>query len=85
MLREEILDAVAEGKFHIWPVKSIDEGIEILTGVRAGERNDDGSFEEGTVNYLVDARLRKLAETLRDFGSKNNEKKEDDGEKGEDG
>jgi len=56
-----------EGRFHIWAVKTIDGGIEVLTGVRAGERKEDGTFEEGTVNYLVDKRLRELAETMRRF------------------
>ncbi len=68
MLREEILEAVGKGQFHIWSVKTIDEGIEILTGVKAGLRQDDGTFEEGTVNASVDKRLRELAQTLVKFG-----------------
>ncbi|HID86001.1 MAG TPA: Lon protease family protein, partial [Anaerolineae bacterium] len=67
MLKEEVVEAVEQRKFHIWPVKTVDEGIEILTGVPAGERREDGTFEEGTVNYLVDKRLRELAETMRRF------------------
>jgi lon-related putative ATP-dependent protease len=67
MLREEILEAVGEGKFHIWPVKTIDEGIEILTGHKAGERRSDRTFEPDTVNDRVDKRLRELARQLRDF------------------
>ncbi len=67
MLKEEIVEAVKEGKFHIYSVKTIDEGIEILTGVKAGERQEDGTFEEGTVNYRVDKRLREMAEKLREF------------------
>jgi len=59
---------VREGKFHLWPVKTIDEGIEALTGVRAGERQPDGSFEAGSVNARVDQRLKELAETLARFG-----------------
>jgi lon-related putative ATP-dependent protease len=62
MLKEEIVDAVKEGKFHIYPVKTIDEGIEVLTGVKAGERGEDG-----TVNYLVDKHLKDMAEKLREF------------------
>lgn len=69
MLKEEIVETVKEGKFHVYSVKSIDEGIEILTGVKAGERRKDGSFEEGTVNYKVDERLREMAERLREFPS----------------
>ena len=67
MLKEEVMEAVEAKKFHIYPVKTIDEGIEILSGVKAGERKDDGTFEEDTVNYLVDNRLREMAEKLREF------------------
>jgi len=63
------VEAVKEEKFHIWPVETIDEGIEILTGVKAGQRGVDGTFEAGTVNYLVDKRLRELAETMREFAA----------------
>ena len=48
-------------------MKTIDEGIEILTGMKAGERRADGTFEKDTVNYLVDKRLREMAETMRRF------------------
>jgi predicted ATP-dependent protease len=67
MLKEEIVEAVKEGKFHIFAVKTIDEGIEVLTGVKAGERQKDGTFEEGTVNYRVDKRLRQMAEKLKEY------------------
>jgi lon-related putative ATP-dependent protease len=67
MLKEEIVDAVKEGKFHIFSVKTIDEGMEVLTGVKAGERKKDGAFDEETVNYRVDKRLKQMAEKLREF------------------
>lgn len=67
MLKEEIVDAVKEGKFHVYSVKTIDEGIEILTGVKAGKRQEDGTFEKGTVNYKVDERLKEMAEKLKTF------------------
>lgn len=67
MLKEEILEAAKAGKFRIYPVRTIDEGIEVLTGVPAGSRREDGTYEEGTVNYLVDRRLREMAETLKGF------------------
>jgi predicted ATP-dependent protease len=54
-------------KFHIYPVKTIDEGVEILIGVKAGVRLDDGTFEEETVNRRVDRRLSEMAEKLREF------------------
>jgi len=67
MLKEEVVDAVKAGKFHIYPVKTIDEGIEILAGVKAGARRPDGTFEEGTVNYRVDKRLKEMAEKIKEF------------------
>jgi predicted ATP-dependent protease len=67
MLREEILDAVAAGKFHIWPVAKIEAGIEILTGAKAGHRNDDGTFEKDSVFAMIDARLNQMATTMKDF------------------
>ena len=67
MLRHEVVEAVNEGRFHIYAVASIDEGIEILTGVPAGERQPDGSYPQETVNNLVDKRLGELAGSLRGF------------------
>jgi predicted ATP-dependent protease len=69
MLDEEVVDAVSEGKFHIYSATTIDEGIEILTGVPAGEKQDDGKYPEGTINYLVDKKLKEMAEKLKEFGS----------------
>lgn len=68
MLREEVVDAVAAGQFHIYPVSSIDEGIAILTGAPAGQREADGRFPPGTVNRRVDDALRELALRLKNFG-----------------
>ena len=67
MLKTEVVDAVKEGKFRIYPIKTIDQGIEILTGVKAGERKEDGTFEEGSVNYLVDKQLKAYAEGWKGF------------------
>jgi predicted ATP-dependent protease len=67
MLHEDILDAVAAGKFHIWPVAKIEQGIEILTGHAAGQKKTDGKFEEGTVFALMDERMRDMARTLKEF------------------
>jgi predicted ATP-dependent protease len=69
MLREDVVEAVKSGAFHIYEVKTIDQGIEVLTGVPAGERLSDGTFPEGTVNYLVDRRLREYAERLREYST----------------
>jgi lon-related putative ATP-dependent protease len=65
MLREDVVKAVQDGQFHIYQVKTIDEGIEVLTGVPAGKRQADGTYIEGTVNYLIDKRLREFAEKLK--------------------
>jgi len=67
MLRDEIIEAVKKGQFHIWAVKTIEEGIEILTGKPAGKRQPDGSFPKGTVFYLADKRLHDLASGLKKF------------------
>ena len=67
MLRDEVVEAVEAGKFHIYAVKTIDEGIEILTGVPSGEHKPNGDYPEGTVNYLVGRRLGELAESLRGY------------------
>ena len=68
MLHERVVTAVAEGKFHIWPIKSLDEGMELLLGLPAGKRQKDGSYPEGTVHHAVQARLLELAEELNNFG-----------------
>ncbi|HEX9860287.1 MAG TPA: AAA family ATPase [Nitrospirota bacterium] len=79
MLKDEVVEAVRAGKFHIWAADSIDGGIEALTGVPAGERQPDGKFPEGTVNYLVDEKLKSLAEGMKEFGKpKGGEKGADD-------
>jgi len=69
MLRKDVIEAVEKGKFHIYPVKTIDQGIEILTGVKAGEMKVDGTFEEGTVNYTVDQELQRLAKSWKEFAA----------------
>jgi ATP-dependent Lon protease len=67
MLNEEVVEAAKKGQFHIWPVKTIDEGIEILTGIKAGQRKADGNFEEGSIHDLVDKRLKEFAEKMLKF------------------
>jgi predicted ATP-dependent protease len=67
MLREDVLDAVASGNFHIWPISRIEHGIELLTGVKAGSRNGDGVFPAGTVFAKVDDRLRDMARMMKEF------------------
>jgi lon-related putative ATP-dependent protease len=74
MLKESVVEAVRQGKFHLWPVRTIDEGIEVLTGVKAGERQADGSFEPDTVNARVDQRLHEMADALQHFGKEEGDK-----------
>ena len=64
MLDDEVVEAVRDGKFHIYAVRTVDEGISILTGIPAGERDEDGKYPEGTINYLVEKKLREFHETL---------------------
>jgi lon-related putative ATP-dependent protease len=67
MLREDVLEAVTNGKFHIWPVARIEQGVELLTGTRAGARNGDGKFEAGTVFARVDERLHVMANAMKEY------------------
>ncbi len=67
MLKKEVVQAVQEGKFHIWAVGHVDEAIELLTGLPAGRRLPDGTWEPDTVNYRVDQTLRRLMETAREL------------------
>jgi lon-related putative ATP-dependent protease len=64
MLKEEVVEAVKEGRFHIYPVETIDEGIEILTGIPAGELEEDETWAEGSINYLVQKNLDNMAEKV---------------------
>jgi predicted ATP-dependent protease len=68
MLKREVVDAVAAGKFRVHPVASIDEGIEILTGVPAGQRDALGQFPEASINGRVERRLAEFADRVRSFG-----------------
>lgn len=65
MLSREVVAALREGRFHIYPVENIDEVIEIMMDIEAGVRKEDGTYPEGTLHYLVDKRLGELTEELR--------------------
>jgi predicted ATP-dependent protease len=67
MLKEEVVDAIKDGKFSVYPVKSIDEGIEVLTGVPAGKMKKDGSWPEDTVNSLAQKKLDELAKIAKEY------------------
>lgn len=80
MLDEEVVEAVRQGEFHVWAVKTVDEGIELLTGMPAGKRKSDGSYAEGTVHHAVQQRLRELAEELKAFGDRDGDEDEEEDE-----
>ena len=67
MLRRDVVEAVKAGQFHVYPIHTVDEAMELLTGVPAGERDEEGNFTAGSVNQLVEARLIELAEKQRAF------------------
>ncbi len=67
-LRDNVIEAVRKGVFHIYPIETIEEGIEHLTGMEAGEIISDGTYPADTIYGKVDRRLRQMAETLRAFG-----------------
>lgn len=67
MLKDEVVDAVKEGRFHIWPIKSIDEGIEILTGWPAGEADANGNYPADSVHGRVNHKLWRYADVLKEF------------------
>ena len=67
MLRDDVVEAIREGKFHIYAVETIDEGLEILTGKTAGEADASGAFPDGTVNHLISKRLGELSDSMRGY------------------
>ncbi len=69
MLKPNIVEAVESGMFHVYPVKTIDKGISILTGIQAGEQLENSEFEEGTVNFMVDRELQRLAKSWQSFNN----------------
>ena len=75
MLKKEVVQAVKDKEFHIYPAESVNQVIELLTGKEAGSRGSTGKFKTGTVNYLVDKKLREFAEDYRKFGRQNTNNK----------
>jgi predicted ATP-dependent protease len=67
MLRDEVIEAVRKGQFHIYPVGTVEQGIEILTGVDAGKRNSSGKYGIGSVFAKVNSRLHEMAQAMRKF------------------
>jgi len=75
MLKREVVDEVKAGRFTIYPIEKVEEGIEVLTGLEAGELRPDGTYPEGTFNYLVAKRLDEIAESLKAKKEEEEEKK----------
>ncbi len=74
MLNDEVMEAVAAGTFHIWSVETIEQGIEILTGMKAGARDKHGRFPKKTIFHLVDERLAEMAERMQERESRRQQK-----------
>ncbi len=74
MLHEDVIQAVTAGQFHVWGVETIEQGIEILTGVKAGHRGKNGKFPNGSIYCLVDDRLRSMADRLEEQKQKHKPK-----------
>jgi lon-related putative ATP-dependent protease len=68
MLRRDVIDACRAGKFAIYAIATIDEGMELLTGLASGTRDAHGIYPEGSVNRLVEDRLQSYAKVLQNFG-----------------
>jgi ATP-dependent Lon protease len=71
MLREEVYEAVQKKQFQIYAIKTIDEGMEILTGIKAGKQKPDHTFEIGTINALADRKLQRYADDWKKYEGKN--------------
>ena len=69
MLRRDVVSAIRDGKFHVYAIKTIEEGLEILLNHEPGKRGEDGQFTEGSVNWLVDRRLMELNQSMRFYYS----------------
>jgi len=82
MLRQDVIDAVVAGKFHIHAVKTIDQGLEILTGMTAGEPDDTGAYLKESINGKVQQRLKEFADRRKRFAREASEFKKDDFESG---
>lgn len=80
MLKEEVVEAVKDGKFHIWPVVTIDQGIEILTGMPAGEKDEKGNYPTDSIHGRANSKLREFARIIKEYSGPDEEKKEEEEE-----
>ena len=74
MLKKELIKIIEKGKFHIYAIENMDEGIEILTGVKAGRRDKKGNYPKNTLNYLVMERLKMMSESIKESEQKTKRK-----------
>ena len=81
MLRDEVVEAVAQGQFHIWAVETVDEAIALLTGMEPGERQEDSRFPEGTFHHAVEARLETFARLAQGPEEEEEEKRAEEAKK----
>jgi predicted ATP-dependent protease len=75
MLKKEVVDAVKQGKFHVWAVGHVDEAVELMTGLPAGKRLPDGAWEPDTINFKVNQTLTRLMELAKELMKGEEEKK----------
>jgi lon-related putative ATP-dependent protease len=68
MLKQDVVESVGQGQFHVWPITTVEEGVPILMGAQAGTLGPDGTYEEGTLFRKVDDRFREIAEIVKAFG-----------------
>jgi predicted ATP-dependent protease len=73
MLRDDVVEAVRSGTFHVYPIATVDEAVTLLTGTEAGVPDEDGMYPAGSINQRVESRLAELFELRRNFAA------EDDG------
>lgn len=78
ILNRDVSRAIENGMFHIWATSTIDQGMEILSGMTAGERTENGSFPEDSLNFRVERRLREMADIMKDHGDSSDETETDD-------
>lgn len=78
MLKKKVVEAIRDKKFHVYPIETIDQGIEILTGRKSGSMTKNKKYEKNSVNYLVDRKLEQFAKEIRKYGKTGKNDKEDE-------
>ncbi|PNX50496.1 MAG: hypothetical protein BV458_13115 [Thermoplasmata archaeon M9B2D] len=85
MLNQDVIDAIEEGQFRIYAIDTMEEGMEILTGMKTGALSEDGTYPEGSINFLIEQRLTAITEALREKkDKKNNDSEENEGPRSSD-